>query len=128
MPLVCFSDEDSTPTTPVGPKKEVTFDKSHITGTTSATLPVPGTVSAPPMTRDTTKMTEEDIMKVPGEIPIIEKRQRPASAEAERMPPPKSVSAKKDASLVLSYLKKNMYDDTRKFQSYLSYVQTKYIQ
>ena len=103
----------------MGPKKEVTFDKSHITGTTSATLPVPGTASAPPYTRGTTKMTEEDIMKVPGEIPIIEKRQRPSSAEvrpssADRAVPSKSVSAKKDASLVLSYLKKNMYDDTGK--------------
>ena len=64
-------------------------------------------------------MTEEDVMKVPGEIPIIEKRQtssgqlRPSSAG--KVVPSKSVSAKKDASIVLSYLKKNMYDDTRKY-------------
>ena len=60
-------------------------------------------------------MTEEDVMKVPGEIPIIEKRQPARPPSAEKVAPPRSLSTKKDSSLVLSYLKKNMYDDTRKF-------------
>ena len=70
------------------------------------------------------------MMKVPGEIPIIEKRQRPSSGQlrpssAGKVVPSKSVSAKKDASIVLSYLKKNMYDDTRKYG--LGYSEFRYI-
>ena len=63
-------------------------------------------------------MTEEDVMKVPGEIPIIQKRQRPSSGQQRPSSagkgPPKPMSSKKDSSIVLSYLKKNMYDDTGK--------------
>ena len=114
--------------TPVQPKKEVTFDKSEVPRTASVTLDMPHSTSAPPFTRDTTKMTEmtrettkiteEDVMKVPGEIPIIQKRQRPSSGQQRPSSagkgPPKPMSSKKDSSIVLSYLKKNMYDDTGK--------------
>ena len=86
--------------------------------------------------KDTTKITEEDIMRVTGEIPIIEKRVRPSSGSrpasgskssaagsrpgsatrpgSGMKPLTATKSLKKDPSVVLSYLKKNTYDDTGK--------------
>jgi hypothetical protein len=72
-------------------------------------------------------MTEDDIMRVTGEIPIIERRDRPPSGQrsrptsgsmhgsrpgsASKQSMPKS-GMKKDLSKILTHLKKNMYDDT----------------
>ena len=77
--------------------------------------------------KQTTYMTEEDILRVTGEIPLISKRDRPGSgsrsvtsAQGQRSRPssgvrPKSSTLKKDPSKVLSYMKKNLYDDTGNF-------------
>lgn len=120
-----FETIERTPTadSSVKDEKTVTFSKPP--------EPSPST-DLPPVsigTRQTTKMTEEDILRVTGEIPIIEKRDRPPSGQrsrpssgslqgsrpgsASRSAIPKS-GTKKDMSKILTHLKKNMYDDTGK--------------
>ena len=80
--------------------------------------------TAPLDTRQTTILWEEDGLQTTDEIPIIGKRDRPESAvSSQGSRPPSGVmvtaanalSSKKDASKILSYMKKNTYDDTGRF-------------
>ncbi|XP_053375328.1 uncharacterized protein LOC123528107 isoform X2 [Mercenaria mercenaria] len=103
-------------------ERTVTFSKAQ-TPSPSTDLPTMSHLD----TRQTTKMTEDDVMKVTGEIPIIEKRDRPPSGQrsrptsgslqgsrpgtASKQGMPKS-AVKKDMSKILTHLRKNTYDDT----------------
>ncbi|KAL4237693.1 Dynein heavy chain 14 [Mactra antiquata] len=127
-PSVIKQTIDSVGTTPIDAEldeKTVTFGKINQQSPTSETKP-----SGLMESRDMTKMTEDDIMRVTGEIPIIEKRDRPSSGQVSR--PTSSqhpgsragsrpgsgtklasrLTVKKDMSKILTHLKKNMYDDT----------------
>lgn len=103
-------------------EKTVTFSQPQVQSPVSDALP-----SARLDSRDFTKMTEEPVMRVTGEIPIIEKRDRPSSGQWSRPSsaqqqgsrpgsasklPPSRPTVKKDMSKILTHLKKNMYDDT----------------
>lgn len=111
--------------TVIDEEKNVRFSKAPPEPSPSTDLPPISQLD----TRQATKLTDDDVMMVTGEIPIIERRDRPSSGQRSRPSSgsiqgsrpgsttkrraPKS-AAKKDMSMILTHLKKNTYDDTGK--------------